>query len=157
MQYCTTLYTFYASLLYTSFNSIFFSFCLYTTEVKEVERPPSNPCVPSPCGPNSQCRIVGSSAACSCIENYIGRAPNCRPECTINAECPGNLQCQNERCRDPCIGSCGVHATCVTLEHVPHCNCEPGFTGDPFGGCYPKPEGRVATFEGGYRTCKQKV
>lgn len=53
----------------------------------------------------------------------------------INAECPGNLACQNERCRDPCPGSCGIHAICVVTNHAPHCTCENGYTGDPFVGC----------------------
>jgi hypothetical protein len=94
-----------------------------------------NPCVPSPCGPNSQCRVVGSHAACSCLPNYVGRAPSCRPECTINEECPSNLACQAERCRDPCAGSCGAQATCIVVKHSPVCNCQTGFTGDPFSGC----------------------
>ncbi|KAJ9598210.1 hypothetical protein L9F63_011093, partial [Diploptera punctata] len=97
--------------------------------------PSGNPCVPSPCGPNSQCRPIGNTPACSCLANYVGRAPNCRPECTINEECPSNLACQNERCRDPCPGSCGVQATCVVVKHAPVCTCQPGFTGDPFAGC----------------------
>lgn len=94
-----------------------------------------NPCVPSPCGPSSQCRVVGSHAACSCLPNYVGRAPNCRPECTINEECPSNLACQAERCRDPCAGSCGAQTTCIVVKHSPVCNCQTGFTGDPFSGC----------------------
>lgn len=101
--------------------------------------PTGNPCVPSPCGPNSQCRVIGNTPACSCLPNYIGRPPNCRPECTINAECPGNLACINERCKDPCPGSCGYHATCIVVSNTPHCSCEPGFTGDPFTGCTPIP------------------
>lgn len=105
-------------------------------ERPSTERAPSgDPCIPSPCGPNSECRNVKETAACSCLQNYIGRPPNCRPECTINAECPGNLACQNEKCRDPCPGSCGVHTTCVTTNHAPQCICEEGYTGDPFAGC----------------------
>ena len=100
-----------------------------------VQPPSGNPCVPSPCGPNSQCRVVGNTPACSCLPHYVGRAPNCRPECTISAECLSNLACQNERCRDPCPGSCGVQATCVVVKHAPVCTCQPGFTGDPFAGC----------------------
>lgn len=100
-----------------------------------IEEPSSNPCIPSPCGPNSQCRVVGSTPACSCLPNYIGRSPNCRPECTINSECPGNLACQNERCRDPCPGSCGPHTTCIVVKHAPMCHCIVGYTGDPFSGC----------------------
>lgn len=113
---------------------------LLTTKKNFVARPTQppqseNPCIPSPCGPNSICREVGSTPACSCQSNYVGRPPNCRPECSINAECPGNLACLNERCKDPCPGSCGVHATCVTRNHRPQCTCEIGYTGDPFSGC----------------------
>lgn len=104
-----------------------------------LERPvvsePIDPCVPSPCGPNSQCRAVGSTPACSCLPNYIGRAPNCRPECMINAECPANLACVNEKCKDPCVGSCGLNALCTVIKHNPVCECQRGFTGDPFSVC----------------------
>lgn len=97
--------------------------------------PPENPCIPSPCGPNSQCRVISNTPACSCLPNYIGRAPNCRPECTINAECPSNRACQSEKCVDPCPGSCGVNTECSVINHSPVCSCQIGFTGDPFGGC----------------------
>ena len=100
----------------------------------------TNPCVPSPCGPNSHCRVVDRRPACSCLPNYMGRPPNCRPECTINAECPSNLACQGERCRDPCKGSCGPQTTCVVVKHAPMCQCRPGFTGDPFAGCSSVPQ-----------------
>lgn len=100
-----------------------------------VQAEPTNPCLPSPCGPNSQCRAVGNVPACSCLPNYVGRAPNCRPECTINAECSGNLACVNEKCADPCPGSCGPNAVCRVIEHSPSCSCQTGYTGDPFSGC----------------------
>lgn len=100
---------------------------------------PLNPCIPSPCGPNSQCRAVGDIPACSCLPNYVGRTPNCRPECTINSECAPNLACINERCRDPCPGSCGFSAICNVVNHSPVCICQTGFTGDPFSGCQPIP------------------
>lgn len=102
---------------------------------KPIEIASGNPCLPTPCGPNSQCRIISNQAACSCLPNYIGRAPNCRPECTINEECPGNLACQNERCIDPCPGSCGSFTTCTVIKHAPTCLCITGYTGDPFSGC----------------------
>lgn len=91
--------------------------------------------MPSPCGPNSQCRVVGDSPACSCLPNYIGRAPNCRPECVISAECPANKACINERCSDPCVGACGVHTLCSVVNHNSVCQCEHGYTGDPFTSC----------------------
>lgn len=107
--------------------------------LEKVIVPVENPCLPSPCGPNSVCRIVDNHAACSCLPNYVGRAPNCRPECTINSECPGNLACLNERCKDPCPGSCGIFTNCIVLNHAPICQCDAGYTGDPFAGCSPIP------------------
>lgn len=100
-----------------------------------LEEPTGNPCVPSPCGPYSACRAVGNLPACSCLPNYIGRSPNCRPECTINAECSSNLACINEKCADPCVGSCGVNSICTVVKHSPVCQCKNGFSGDPFSVC----------------------
>lgn len=103
-----------------------------------------NPCVPSPCGPYSQCRDIGGSPSCSCLATYIGTPPQCRPECSINAECPGHLACISAKCRDPCPGSCGVGARCQVLNHTPICTCPEDYTGDPFSGCYPKPAGKFS-------------
>ena len=91
--------------------------------------------MPSPCGPNSQCRLIGTQAACSCLPNYLGRAPNCRPECTIDAECSSNLACRNEKCEDPCTGSCGQNAVCKVVKHNAVCICSEGYEGDPFTLC----------------------
>ncbi|KAJ4432717.1 hypothetical protein ANN_21354 [Periplaneta americana] len=107
-----------------------------------VQLPPSipgNPCVPSPCGPNSQCRDIGGAPSCSCLANYMGVPPNCRPECSINSECQSNRACIRERCQDPCPGSCGAGAQCVVINHTPVCTCPEGFTGDPFSNCFPSP------------------
>lgn len=103
---------------------------LITSIILGDERDPKNPCEQSPCGPNSDCRVIGDQAACSCLPNYIGRVPNCRPECTIDPECPSNTACINERCRDPCQGACGVNALCLTINHKPVCSCQQGYTGD---------------------------
>lgn len=102
----------------------------------------TNPCVPSPCGPNSHCQALNSRPVCSCMPYYLGRPPHCRPDCTINADCAGNQACQSERCRDPCPGSCGPHTKCVVVKHAPICFCENDFTGDPFGGCTPLPQSK---------------
>lgn len=98
-----------------------------------------NPCVPSPCGLNSECRDIGGSPSCSCRPNYIGSPPNCRPECTINPDCSSSLACIREKCTDPCPGSCGTGAQCNVINHTPICTCPDGFTGDPFTSCFPKP------------------
>lgn len=114
--------------------------------LEKVEIPSGNPCVPTPCGPNSQCRVINTQAVCSCLPNYIGRAPNCRPECLINAECSGNLACQNERCIDPCRGSCGSFTVCTTIKHTPVCQCTEGYSGDPFRGCVFLPPSKTYFF-----------
>lgn len=103
-------------------------------------QPPRNPCVPSPCGPYSQCRDNNGVPSCSCLDTYTGVSPNCRPECTINSECPTNQACINQKCRDPCPGSCGTYAQCHVYNHIPTCTCEDGYTGDAFSSCRPIPK-----------------
>lgn len=98
-----------------------------------------NPCVPSPCGPNSQCREVNGQAVCSCLPNYSGSPPGCRPECVVSSECPLDKACVNQKCVDPCPGVCGQNANCRVNNHSPICSCAPGYTGDPFSRCYPIP------------------
>lgn len=96
---------------------------------------PLNPCQPSPCGPNAECRVIGDSPSCSCLKNYIGSPPNCRPECASNIECPSSLACINHKCRDPCPGVCGQNAECRVISHTPMCVCANGYQGDPFSQC----------------------
>lgn len=98
-----------------------------------------NPCIPSPCGPFSECRNAGGIPSCSCSVRYIGTPPNCRPECTVSSECPSNLACIAEKCTDPCPGSCGIGAECNTINHIPTCTCPIDYTGDPFRICTLKP------------------
>lgn len=102
--------------------------CLLVTQ-------PSNPCNPSPCGPNSQCRVINEQAVCSCLQGFIGNPPTCRPECVTSSECPLNLACIAQKCADPCPGSCGINALCQVVNHNPICSCASQFTGDPFVRC----------------------
>lgn len=102
--------------------------------------PRDNPCVPSPCGHYSECRVVKDHPVCSCLPEYIGAPPNCRPECTISAECAFDKSCHNQKCVDPCPGVCGLHAMCRPVNHAAICSCMSGFTGDPFTRCVPIPE-----------------
>lgn len=94
-----------------------------------------DPCIPSPCGAFSECRDIGGVPSCSCLPTYRGSPPNCKPECTINTECPANMACMQQKCRDPCPGSCGILAECSVVNHVPICSCLSGYTGDPFTSC----------------------
>lgn len=109
------------------------------SEILEIENEYVNPCVPSPCGPNSQCREVNGQAVCSCLPTYVGSPPGCRPECVVSSECPLDKACANQKCVDPCPGVCGQNANCRVNNHSPICSCSPGYTGDPFSRCYPIP------------------
>lgn len=98
----------------------------------------SQPCSPSPCGPNSQCREVNGQAVCTCLPGFISTPPTCRPECVVSSECALNEACINQHCTDPCPGTCGLGALCNVINHNPICSCRPPFVGDPFTRCYPK-------------------
>lgn len=98
---------------------------------------PKNPCSPSPCGPNSQCREINSQAVCSCVPGYIGSPPTCRPECVSSTECSLNEACVNQKCIDPCPGTCGINTNCQVVNHNPICSCLLRYSGDPFTRCLP--------------------
>lgn len=97
---------------------------------------PLSACDPSPCGPYSRC-IVSSAgyATCSCLPGYKGVAPMCQPECVSSSDCQQTESCINQKCVNPCQGSCGVGADCLVINHNPICSCHPGETGDPFLAC----------------------
>lgn len=112
---------------------------IYAIVPKPEEPYPKDPCTPSPCGSNAMCKAVGETPVCTCINNYIGVPPNCRPQCSINSDCTADKACIREKCRDPCPGSCGVNARCTVVNHTPACTCPEGYTGDPFTSCSPTP------------------
>lgn len=95
----------------------------------------NEPCVPSPCGPFSECKDNGGIASCSCTLNYIGAPPSCRPECSVNTDCLPSMACINEKCRNPCPGSCGLNAHCYVRNHLPICKCDDNYAGDAFTEC----------------------
>lgn len=98
-----------------------------------------DPCVPSPCGMYATCLNKAGQAACSCLAGYFGSPPNCRPECVTNQDCISSLACIDEKCTDPCPGSCGLNAQCSVIKHVAVCTCLEGYKGDPFTLCKIKP------------------
>lgn len=78
----------------------------------------TNPCSPSPCNYNGECRVRNGVAVCI------------YPECVINSDCPRDKACFSQKCRDPCIGACGINSICQTVNHKPICSCPVGFTGN---------------------------
>lgn len=105
-------------------------------EEPEINR---NPCNPSPCGPNSLCRAKNNQAVCTCIDNYIGQPPNCRPECVLSSECPIDKSCERQKCVNPCLTACGDDTNCRVHNHSPICTCKVNYMGDPFTRCYYSP------------------
>lgn len=92
--------------------------------------------MPSPCGPNSFCQPVNQNPVCACLDNYVGSPPNCRAECTVNSDCSSSKACINQKCRDPCVGSCGLNTDCQVYQHAAICSCTEGYTGNPFESCH---------------------
>lgn len=115
--------------------------------MKIISGPPINDvqdhCNPSPCGQNSQCTSVNNQAICSCLHGYFGSPPACRRECAINSDCANTKSCVNERCIDPCPGSCAYNAECSVINHKAICYCMPHYTGDPFVRCTPMAIGKI--------------
>ncbi len=132
-----TLGNFYFKPNYLAYYFIF----VYVT-IPEPKPPPipAYPCQPSPCGANSECAVTDGRPVCLCLPGMLGTPPHCRPECLIHADCPTKLACLNNKCRDPCIGSCGLNAQCTVISHQPVCTCNSGFHGDPFSSCNPEPQ-----------------
>lgn len=80
---------------------------------------PTDPCNPSPCGSNGQCRVIGEVASCV------------YPECIINQDCPRDKACFAQKCQDPCRDVCGLNAICQVVNHNAVCSCPPGYYGEP--------------------------
>lgn len=116
---------------YFKFYYIFLILIYIETRVEN-----KNPCDPSPCGPFSFCKIENNSPVCSCLENYFGNPPYCKPECLVNSDCRQTEICKNQKCVNPCRNEiCGLRATCYVRKHIASCLCNDGFTGNPFIEC----------------------
>lgn len=100
---------------------------------------PPNPCSAHPCGANSICQVVHNTAQCACMAGMIGISPSCRPECVVASDCPARRGCVNQKCVDPCPGTCGPNSDCRVIDHSPVCFCRPGFTGNAYAACRPLP------------------
>lgn len=76
----------------------------------------------------------------------IGTSPNCRPECILGSDCPSTSACVNQKCVDPCPGTCGSNSDCRVVNHSPICTCASGYTGNAFDNCRPIPVvGKIPT------------
>lgn len=116
------------------------------TVIEAVEEP-KHPCNPSPCGSNAICRELNGAGSCTCLPEYIGDPyTGCRPECVMNTDCPRTKACINNKCTNPCPGTCGLNAECTVNKHTPICNCLPGYTGNPLQSCHLLPASKTFFF-----------
>ena len=130
-------------------SNTFNNFCICRQTIAAIPPPlvevgtlrplPPNPCNPHPCGANSRCQVVHNTAQCSCTAGMIGISPSCRPECIGASDCPSRRGCVNQKCVDPCPGTCGSNSECRVISHSPVCSCRPGFTGNAYSACRPLP------------------
>lgn len=108
---------------------------------------PKMPCNPSPCGANAICKERNGAGSCICLPEYFGDPyTGCRPECVTNSECDRKKACVNNKCRDPCPGTCGQNAECSVINHTPSCTCLPGYTGNPITACHMPPPSKIKKF-----------
>lgn len=99
------------------------------------------PCNPSPCGANAVCKERNGAGSCSCLPEYFGDPYiGCRPECILNTDCDRSKACVNNKCRDPCPGTCGLNTDCRVVNHAPSCSCLSGYTGNPLSACHQIPQ-----------------
>lgn len=102
----------------------------------------SNPCEKlSPCGENANCVVEKHNAICECPSDSQGDPyTKCiKFECTKDADCSSDDACVNYKCINSCNipRACGKNADCLSRNHIGHCSCSAGYTGDPVLGCVP--------------------
>lgn len=106
------------------------------TPIRQAAPEVIDPCNPSPCGAFATCRQQNNVGSCQCLPEYNGNPyEGCRPECVLNSDCASDRACVNQKCRDPCPGTCGQNADCFVRNHSPMCNCRVNFVGDPYRYC----------------------
>jgi hypothetical protein len=114
-------------LIYSQFTSNY-NFFLTAPIEPEIRQP----CNPTPCGANAECRELNGAGSCTCLPEYHGDPyTGCRPECVQNSDCDRTKACVNNKCKDPCPGVCGINAECRVQNHGPICLCLIGYEGDP--------------------------
>lgn len=98
-----------------------------------LDETPTDPCNPSPCGFNANCR----DGICTCLNEYQGDPyVGCKPECVTNSDCPLDKVCSRNKCVNPCPGTCALSAQCNVYNHIPICTCPQGMTGNAFIECH---------------------
>lgn len=95
-----------------------------------------DPCEPNPCGKNAMCIEQNGVGLCYCLPKYYGNPDEgCMPKCNENSDCPSNLACMYNECRDPCPAVCPDNSDCQVENQLAMCTCKEGYTGDAYRSC----------------------
>jgi len=108
--------------------------------IAALQRPPIDPCNPSPCGKGATCSVNrDGNPVCRCEPGLVPKPDTisgCDYECYVDPDCSYGHVCLNHVCApkpDPCNPSpCGRGAFCVVnRQGNPVCECEPGLVPKP--------------------------
>lgn len=98
----------------------------------------SDPCRPSPCGPNTRCTVNKNNIAqCRCLANFKPdrhTINGCIPQCVRDIDCGPGSRCLAgvNKCARICdTNTCGIDAICTPQRSRPVCSCPDGFEGNP--------------------------
>ncbi|KAG8275741.1 mannose binding [Homalodisca vitripennis] len=69
-----------------------------------------------------------------CTMKEVKDAAQC--PCVSQQDCPADQSCIEQICESPCPSLCGDFTICQVDDHITSCYCEPGYSGDPYIGCY---------------------
>lgn len=120
--------------------------CFSDSDCSEKTKCNNNYCIDpceksSPCGENAECIVSDHNPVCECPSDSQGDPyKKCTKfECIQDSDCPSEEACVNYKCKNSCSipRACGKNADCLSRNHIGHCSCSSGFTGDPVLGCVP--------------------
>ncbi|XP_043214270.1 neurogenic locus notch homolog protein 1-like isoform X1 [Amphibalanus amphitrite] len=81
-----------------------------------------DPCVPSPCGPNTECSIDNRGiGVCRCLPGYFPKPDTitgCGPQCTSASECGSGYNCVNNKCVRSGASVTGIRGTSQTIHRT---------------------------------------
>lgn len=103
----------------------------------------------NPCANNAICFVSNHNSNCKCPESmplgnpfsYCDRARDPEPECRVDGDCPTQLACINNACKNPCreLSPCAKSAQCTVLDSLPVrtmiCSCPELWVPDVNGEC----------------------
>jgi hypothetical protein len=112
---------------------------IFLAEISQgAEEEPAFDC--SSCGPRAVCALQNGQVKCSCLDELIGKWPDCKGRsCGNSSECGNYQTCSvTGECINPCeLNPCNEGAFCVVSpDHSFRCLCPLGHEEDGRNGCW---------------------